>query len=46
MTIVIRRPFKKQLQWSNQAMLDAMKAVKDGQAQQMGILTGKIMKIL
>ena len=25
-----KRPFKKRLQWSNQAMLDAMKAVQDG----------------
>ena len=27
---IIKRPFKKQLQWSKQAMLDAMKAVQDG----------------
>ena len=27
---IIKRPFKKRLQWSNQAMLDAMKAVQDG----------------
>ena len=25
-----KRPFKKRLQWSKQAMLDAMKAVQDG----------------
>jgi len=27
---IIKRPFKKQLQWSKQAMLDAMKALQDG----------------
>ena len=27
---IIKRPFKKQLQWSKQAMLNAMKAVQDG----------------
>ena len=27
---IIKRPFKKRLQWSNQAILDAMKAVQDG----------------
>ena len=26
----VQRPFKKRLQWSEQAMLDAMKAVQDG----------------
>ena len=29
-TLLSKRPFKKRLQWSEQAMLDAMKAVQDG----------------